>query len=147
MTICLTPWTSAPYSLTSFCTDTLWPVKVSRRQCRAEWRGRRTLNSRLRELGFESCTALSKPGQVFHSILLQFTQLYEWVPGYRQWWLFVIAAWLNVSQRSWDGVRVNRSAREVKWKVLWAVLRTGYCAHLYLCNHIHVNITKGEPFY
>ena len=24
-----------------------------------------------------------------HSTLLQFTQLYEWIPGYRQWWIFV----------------------------------------------------------
>ena len=28
-------------------------------------------------------------GKFFHSVLLQFTQLYEWVPGYRQWWIFM----------------------------------------------------------
>ena len=35
--------------------------------------------------------------------------------------------WLDASQRSWDGVWVNRSVREVKCKALWTVLRTGYC--------------------
>ena len=38
----------------------------------------------------------------------------------------LIAAWLDASQRSWDGVWLNRSAREVKCKVLWAILRTLY---------------------
>ena len=33
----------------------------------------------------------------------------------------LIAAWLDASQRSWDGVCLNRSAREVKCKVLWAI--------------------------
>ena len=28
-------------------------------------------------------------GKFVHSTLLQFTQLYERVPGYRQWWIFV----------------------------------------------------------
>ena len=36
--------------------------------------------------------------------------------------------WLDASQRSRDGVWVNRSVREVKCKTLWMVLRTGYCA-------------------
>ena len=35
--------------------------------------------------------------------------------------------WLDASQRSRDGIWVNRSVREVKCKALWAVLRTGYC--------------------
>ena len=35
--------------------------------------------------------------------------------------------WLDASQGSRDGVWVNRSVREVKCKVLWTVLRTGYC--------------------
>ena len=38
------------------------------------------------EPGFKSCAALSN---LVHFILLQFTQLYEWVPGYRQCRLFV----------------------------------------------------------
>ena len=28
----------------------------------------------------------------FHSTLHQFTQLYKWVPGYRQWWICVCTA-------------------------------------------------------
>ena len=36
--------------------------------------------------------------------------------------------WLDVSQRSVDGVCVNRSVREVKCKAPWTVLTTGYCA-------------------
>jgi len=35
--------------------------------------------------------------------------------------------WLDASQRSRDGVWVNRSVSEVKCKALWTVLRTGYC--------------------
>ena len=43
-----------------------------------------------RELRFEPCTAsMADHGQVFHSILLQFTHLYEWVPGYKHWWIFL----------------------------------------------------------
>ena len=34
---------------------------------------------------------------------------------------------LDVSQRSRDGVYVNRSVREVKCKALRTVLRIGYC--------------------
>ena len=40
--------------------------------------------------------------------------------------------WLDASQRSRDGVWVNRSVREVKCKALWTVLRTGYCTILEL---------------
>ena len=36
--------------------------------------------------------------------------------------------WLDASQRSRNGVWVNRSVREVKCKSNWTVLRTGYCA-------------------
>jgi len=31
----------------------------------------------------------SNIGQVFPFRVLQFTQMYEWVPGCRQWWIFV----------------------------------------------------------
>ena len=34
-------------------------------------------------------------GKFFHSTLLQFTQLYKWVPGYRQWWICVRAAFAH----------------------------------------------------
>ena len=36
----------------------------------------------------ESCATLLNLWHISHSMLLQFTQLYEWVPGYRQWWIF-----------------------------------------------------------
>ena len=50
----------------------------------------RAPGSWLQEPGFESCAAVLKPrASVFHSTLLQFTQLYKWVPGYRQWWICV----------------------------------------------------------
>ena len=35
--------------------------------------------------------------------------------------------WLDASQISWDGVWLSTSTREVKCKVLWAILRIGYC--------------------
>ena len=34
-------------------------------------------------------------GKFFHSTLLQFTQLNKWVPGYRQWWICVGAAFAH----------------------------------------------------
>ena len=34
-------------------------------------------------------------GKFFHSTLLQFTQLNKWVPGYRQWWICVRAAFAH----------------------------------------------------
>ena len=49
----------------------------------------RALDFQLRESGFESCV-----GKFFHSTLLQFTQLYKWVSGYRQWWSSVWAAFV-----------------------------------------------------
>ena len=53
----------------------------------------RASDSRLREPGFEPCAAVLKPwASYFHSTLLQFTQLYKCVPGYRQWWICVRAA-------------------------------------------------------
>ena len=46
------------------------------------------------------------------------SQLYKWVPGYRQWWKLwinclhkIIAVWLKASQTHQIGVRVNMSAR------------------------------------
>jgi len=49
------------------------------------------------------------------STLLQFTKCYEWMHGYRQWWIFVcekfcalIPTWLNASHGSKDGIRLNR---------------------------------------
>ena len=53
-------------------------------------------------------------GQFVSSTL--FTQLYEWLHCYRYGYLYtnsihaLIAAWLDTSQRSRDGVRLNKSA-------------------------------------
>ena len=45
--------------------------------CRVQLLRGRASDSRLIEPGFESCATVLKLGQVFHSILLQFTQLYK----------------------------------------------------------------------
>ena len=49
-----------------------------------------------------------------HFTLPQFTQLYEWVPGYRQWWILYTnnilslnAEWMNTLQRSTPGSHKN----------------------------------------
>ena len=57
------------------------------------------------------CCGVKTLGKFFHSTLalLQFTQLYKWLPGYRQWLLCVLAAFAY-------GVWVNSSVREVKGK-------------------------------
>ena len=38
-------------------------------------------------------------GKFFQSTLLQFTQLYKWVPGYRQWWICIRAAFVQSFSR------------------------------------------------
>ena len=78
-----------------------WCVKLlhwemSMIHCRAQWLRGRASDSRLREPGFESCAAGLKPwARFFYSTLLQFTQLYKWVPGSRQWWICVRAAFAH----------------------------------------------------
>ena len=63
---------------------------------RAQWLRGRASDSWLWKPGFESCAAVLKPlASFFHSTLLQFTQLYKWVPGYRQWWICVRAAFTH----------------------------------------------------
>ena len=42
----------------------------------------KALNSQLREAGFISCTAVSNQ-------FISPTQLYKFVAGHRQWWMFV----------------------------------------------------------
>ena len=73
---------------------------------RAPWLRGRVSDPRLRDPGFESCDKTL--GKFVHSILLQSTQLYAWVPGYRQWLICVRAAFvhwlLDASQRGCDGV-------------------------------------------
>ena len=76
-------------------------------------------DSRLREPGFESCagTANLFDTAVFLFIFLHFT-LNEYLVIYIRGYLCtnslrtLIATWLDASQRSRGGVRLNRSARE-----------------------------------
>ena len=83
------------------------------------------------------CSSVKTLGKFFHSTLLQFTQLYKWVSGYRQWWICVRAA---VVHR--DGVWVNRSVREVKYKVLSPL----NCPEDWLLRYIQTWLfTKGLP--
>ena len=77
----------------------------------------RTLDSQSRETQVWFLVLLFQSfGNFFHSTLLQLIQMYKWVPDYRQWLICerrvcaVITVWLNASQRSRDGVRMNRSA-------------------------------------
>jgi len=70
------------------------------------------LRSRQRQPGFESCAVVLNLCKFVHSILLQFIRMYEWAPDYRQVLRklgtnsvhALIAAWLDVPQRSSDGV-------------------------------------------
>ena len=48
----------------------------------------------LSEPGFECWAAVLK---YFHSTLLQFTQMYKGVPGYRHWWICVLNCALIVA--------------------------------------------------
>jgi len=40
----------------------------------------------------------------------------------------VIVVWLDASQKIQDCIRVNRSARALRCKSLWAILRIVHCA-------------------
>ena len=50
------------------------------------------------EHSFELCCLLGPSASSFiHSMLLQFTQRYESVPGYRLWWIFMQSLFINYS--------------------------------------------------
>ena len=100
-------------------------------------------------------TETKTTSKLIYYSLLQFAQLCEWVPGYRQWWIVVYtltAALLDISHRSRSGVWLNRSVRgqsgvsqDVKCNVLWPVLWTGHCAVyqlIFLLNHLNFVIKK-----
>ena len=99
-------------------------------------RSGKDLDSQLREPRFESCAALLKPWancftlHCYSSLSCINEYLAIDIGGYvyKQPSRINCSIWLDASQRSWDGVWVNRSVREVKCKVHRAVLRTGYCA-------------------
>ena len=111
------------------------PTRESHDHSRAPWLRGRASDSRLRGLGFESCAAVLKPWASFFTLhcssSLSCINEYRAIDsgGYVYEPLRInCSIWLDASQRSWDGVWVNRSAREVKCKVCWAILRTAYCA-------------------
>ena len=66
------------------------------RQCGARWLSGRMPDSQSREPGFESpLIPFRSLGIFFHFTTPQSTQLYKWVPGYRQWWK---CEWIVVAQ-------------------------------------------------
>ena len=80
---------------------------------RMQWLRGRASDSRLREPRFESCAAVLKLGHVFH--------LRSWVLGYRQWWIFVQAAFMHYLQH-------EQFCQGVTCKALPKVQRIGYSA-------------------
>ena len=64
--------------------------------CGARWLSGRMPDSQSREPGFESpLIPFRSLGIFFHFTTPQSTQLYKWVPGYRQWWK---CEWIVVAQ-------------------------------------------------
>ena len=97
---------------------------------RAQWLRGRALDSRLREPRFESCAAVLKSWASFFTLHCSssLSCINEYLAidsgGYvhKQSSCINCNIWLDVSQRSRDGVWVNRSVRGVKCKALWTVL-------------------------
>ena len=90
-------------------------------------------------------------GNCFHSTLLPFTQLYKRIPGNRQL-TDTCASSLRALFEAYgcmlprDGVWLNRTAREVKCKALWAIPRIGYCAMKELTfTSINWTLTLNSP--
>ena len=122
-----------------FCTH----CKLWQRSCAvvlmpvwAPWFRGRASDSRLRGHGFESCAAVLKPWASFFTLhcssplscINEYLAIDNGGYVYEQPSRINCSIWLDASPRSWDGVWLNRSAREVKCKALWAILRIGYCA-------------------
>ena len=99
-------------------------LHIFRRVRKEQWLRGRASDSRLRGLGFESCSAVLKPwADIFTlhcSSSLRCINEYLAIDscGYvhAQPSRINCSIWLDASQRSWDGVWLNRSAGEVKWK-------------------------------
>ena len=85
-----------------------------------KWLRGRALDSQQRGPRFESCAAVLKPWASFFTLLCCCINEYMaincggWV--YEQSLRISCSIWLDVYQRSWDGVSYNRSARKVKCK-------------------------------
>ena len=93
---------------------------------RAQWLRGRASGSRLREPGFESCAAVLKPwARVFTlhcssslSCINEYLAIDSGGYVYEKYPRINCSIRLDASQRSRDGVLVNRSVREVKCKAL-----------------------------
>ena len=120
--------------------STNWPCHFkdnlhhARVMCRAQWLRGRASDSRLRWPAFESFAAVLEPWANFFSLHCSssFSCINDHLTidsdAYVYVCAFIVAyGWLDASQRSWDGVWLNRSARKVKCKALWAILRIWYC--------------------
>ena len=91
-------------------------------RCRAQWLRGRASDSRLRKPGFESCAAVLKPWASFFTLhcssSLSCINKYLAIDSggyvYEQLMRIHCSIWLDASQRSQDGVWVNRSVRVVK---------------------------------
>ena len=100
----------------------------------------RTSDSRLREPEFESCAAMLNPWASLFTLhcssslscIHEYLAMYSGGYVYEQPSRINCSIWLDASQRSRDGIWVNRSVREVKCKALWTVLRTGYWIYINL---------------
>ena len=93
----------------------------------------RALSSRLREPRLESCIAVLTPWASFVTLhcsrslscINEYLAIDSGGYVYEQPSRINCSIWLDASQRSRDGVWLNRSVREVKCKVLWTILRIG----------------------
>ena len=92
--------------------------------CRVQWLRGRSSDSRLREPRFKFCAAVLKPWAIVFTLhcfsSLSYINEYMAIDsgGYvdEQPSRITCGIWLDASQRSWDGVWLNRSVREVKCK-------------------------------
>ena len=93
-------------------------------ECRAQWLRGRASDCRLREPGFESCAAVLKPWASLFTLhcssSLSCINDYRTINSggyvYERSSRINCSIWLDVSQRSQNGVWVNRSVREVECK-------------------------------
>ena len=102
---------------------------------RVLWLRGRASDSRLREPGFKPCVTMLKPWASFFTLhcysslscINKYLAIDSGGDVYKQPSCINCSIRLDASQRSWDGVWLNKSAREVKCKAPQAILRTGYC--------------------
>ena len=103
---------------------------------RAHWLRGRASDSQLRGPGFESCAAVLKPWASLFTLhcssslscINEYLVIDSGGYVYKQPSIINCSIWLDASQRSWEGVWLNRSVREVKSKALRAILRIRCCA-------------------